>query len=137
MALEEIVSGVYGIGMGYVNAFFIVGEDGLTLVDSGLAKKKDTILGAVAGADRQPPDLKHILITHHHIDHIGSLAALKEATGAKCYVHIPHPDAVHARDDLLHGHAYPPCWRRSILGSLMKAAARYQAACGLSTTVDS
>jgi len=85
--VEEIVSGVYGIGMGYVNAFFIVGEDGLTLVDSGLAKKKDTILGAVAGAGRQPPDLGHILITHHHIDHIGSLAALKEATGAKCYVH--------------------------------------------------
>ena len=87
MALEEIVPGVYGIGMGYVNAFFIVGEDGLTLVDSGLAKKKDTILGAVAGAGRQPADLRHILITHHHIDHIGSLAALKEATGAKCYVH--------------------------------------------------
>ncbi len=87
MAVEEIVSGVYGIGMGYVNAFFIVGEDGLTLVDSGLAKKKDTILSAVAGAGRQPADLRHILITHHHIDHIGSLAALKEATGAKCYVH--------------------------------------------------
>ncbi|MCH8921449.1 MAG: MBL fold metallo-hydrolase [Chloroflexi bacterium] len=87
MALEEIVSGVYGIGMGYVNAFLIVGEDGLTLVDSGLAKKKDSILSAVAGAGRQPADLRHILITHHHIDHIGSLAALKEATGAKCYVH--------------------------------------------------
>lgn len=87
MALEEIVSGVYGIGMGYVNAFFIVGEDGLTLVDSGLAKKKDTILSAVAGAGRQPQELGHILITHHHVDHIGSLAALKEATGAKCYVH--------------------------------------------------
>ena len=87
MAVEEIVSGVYGIGMGYVNAFLIVGEDGLTLVDSGLAKKKNTILSAVAGADRQPADLRHILITHHHIDHIGSLAALKDATGAKCYVH--------------------------------------------------
>ncbi len=87
MALEEIVSGVYGIGMGYVNAFFIVGEDGLTLVDSGLAKKKNIILGAVAGAGRQPADLRHILITHHHIDHIGSLADLKEASGARCYVH--------------------------------------------------
>ena len=87
MAVEEIVSGVYGIGMGYVNAFFIVGEDGLTLVDSGLAKKKDIILGAVAGAGKQPADLRHILITHHHIDHIGSLADLKEATGASCYVH--------------------------------------------------
>ncbi|MCH7836112.1 MAG: MBL fold metallo-hydrolase [Chloroflexi bacterium] len=89
MAAEEIVSGVYGIGMamGYVNAFLIVDEGGLALVDSGLAKRKDTILSAVAGAGKQPADLKHILITHHHIDHIGSLADLKEATAASCYAH--------------------------------------------------
>ncbi len=87
MAAEEIVSGVYGISMTYVNAFLVVGEDGLVLVDSGLAKRKDTILGVVARAGRQPADLTHILITHHHVDHIGSLADLKEATGAKCYVH--------------------------------------------------
>ena len=87
MAVEEIVSGVYGIGLGYVNAFLVVDEGGLALVDSGLAKRKDTILGAVASAGKQPADLKHILITHHHIDHIGSLADLKEATAASCYVH--------------------------------------------------
>jgi glyoxylase-like metal-dependent hydrolase (beta-lactamase superfamily II) len=89
MAAEEIVSGVYGISiaMGYVNAFLIVGEDGLTLVDSGLPKRKDTILEVVAGVSRQPADLKHILITHHHPDHVGSLADLKEATAASCYVH--------------------------------------------------
>jgi len=87
MAMEEIVSGVYGIGMGYVNAFLIAGDDGLTLVDSGLPRKKDRILSAVAGTGRQPADLKHILITHHHIDHMGSLGDLMEATGAKSYVH--------------------------------------------------
>jgi glyoxylase-like metal-dependent hydrolase (beta-lactamase superfamily II) len=84
---KEVLPGVYQIGMGYVNAFLIAGDDGLALVDSGLAGKKDTILSAVAGAGRQPADLKHILITHHHVDHMGSLAAVKEATGAKCYVH--------------------------------------------------
>jgi glyoxylase-like metal-dependent hydrolase (beta-lactamase superfamily II) len=87
MAAEEIVSGVYGIGMGYVNAFLIVDEDGLALVDSGLPKRKDTILRVVAEADSQPEDLKHILITHHHVDHMGSLADLKEAYDAKSYVH--------------------------------------------------
>ena len=87
MAVEEIVSRVYGIGMGYVNAFLIAGDDGLTLVDSGLPRKKDRILRAVAGLGRQPADLKQILITHHHIDHMGSLGDLKEATGAKSYVH--------------------------------------------------
>src|SRR3990172_1495552 len=87
MAVEEIVPGVHAIGLGYVNAFFSAGDDGLTLVDSGLPGKKDPILSAVAAVGRQPADLKHILITHHHIDHIGSLGDLMEATGAKSYVH--------------------------------------------------
>ena len=87
MAAEEIVPGVHAIGMGYVNAFLIAGDDGLTLVDSGLPGKKDPILSAVARVGRQTADLMHILITHHHIDHIGSLGDLMEATGAKSYVH--------------------------------------------------
>jgi glyoxylase-like metal-dependent hydrolase (beta-lactamase superfamily II) len=87
MAAEEIVSGVYGIAMAYVNAFLIADEDGLVLVDSGLPKRKDTILGTLAGIARQPADLKHILITHYHVDHVGSLADLKEASDAKSYVH--------------------------------------------------
>ncbi len=87
MAAEEIVSGVYGIAMAFSNAFLVVDDDGLTLVDSGLPKRKDTILGVVAGTSRQPADLKHILITHCHVDHMGSLAALKEACDAKSYVH--------------------------------------------------
>jgi glyoxylase-like metal-dependent hydrolase (beta-lactamase superfamily II) len=84
---KEVLPGVYQIGMGYVNAFLITGDDGLTLVDSGLPGKKDPILSAVARVGRQPADLKHILITHHHIDHMGSLGDLMEATGAKSYVH--------------------------------------------------
>lgn len=87
MAADEIVSGVYGIGMGYVNAFLIVADDGLALVDSGLPKKKDTLLGAVAAVSKQPADLKHVLVTHHHIDHMGSLGDIKDACDAKSYVH--------------------------------------------------
>jgi glyoxylase-like metal-dependent hydrolase (beta-lactamase superfamily II) len=87
MAAEEIVSGVYGIAMAFVNAFLIADEEGLVLVDSGLPKRRDTILGTVAGIARQPADLKHILLTHHHVDHMGSLADLKDASDAKSYVH--------------------------------------------------
>ncbi|MEM7113151.1 MAG: MBL fold metallo-hydrolase [Chloroflexota bacterium] len=36
-------------------------------------------------------DVSHILLTHSHFDHVGGLAALKEATGAPIYI---HPDAV-------------------------------------------
>jgi len=72
---------------GYVNAYLISDDDGLTLVDSGVTGQARTILKGIAEAGRGPSDLGHILITHHHSDHTGSLGALVEATGAKAYVH--------------------------------------------------
>jgi len=113
MAAEEIVSGVYGIAMAYVNAFLIAGEDGLALVDSGLPKRKDTILGTVAGIARQPADLKHILITHYHVDHVGSLADLKEASDAKSYVHPADSPVVRGDEP------QPGPNRSSLLGKLV------------------
>lgn len=86
MAAEEIVPGVYGIAMSYVNAFLIA-EGELTLIDSGLPRRHSAILGALSQMGRQPSDLKHIGVTHHHVDHTGSLAALASATGARIYVH--------------------------------------------------
>jgi glyoxylase-like metal-dependent hydrolase (beta-lactamase superfamily II) len=86
MGIEEVLPGVYQIGMLYVNAFLIV-QDEVTLIDSGLPNRKETILKALTLAEKKPDNLKHIAITHHHVDHTGSLAALVEATGAKAYIH--------------------------------------------------
>ena len=83
----EVLPGVYQISLGYVNAFFVAEEDGVTLIDSGLPNKKQAILKALSGAGKKPEDLKRIVITHHHVDHTGSLAALVEATGAQVYIH--------------------------------------------------
>ena len=87
MALEEIFPFVYGLRMGYVNAFLLAEEDGITLIDSGLPKRQEKILGELTGLGRQPHEVKHIAITHHHVDHTGSLAALVKATGAQVHVH--------------------------------------------------
>ena len=86
---EEVLPGVYAIKirMGYVNAFLLRGEDGLTLIDSGLPGQVRTLLSAVERIGRKPADLRHIAVTHHHVDHTGSLANLVQATQAKVYVH--------------------------------------------------
>jgi len=86
MATEEIVPTVYQIGMGYVSAYLIV-QDEVTIIDCGLPKRRETFLNAINKAGRKPADLKHIAITHHHVDHTGSLAALVAATGATAYIH--------------------------------------------------
>ena len=85
---EEVLPGVYAVKIrgGYVNAYFIL-HDEVVLVDSGLPRQADTILRAVRAAGRQPDDLRHVLITHHHVDHAGSLAALVQISGAAVYVH--------------------------------------------------
>ena len=86
MAIEKLLPSVYRIGMGYVSAYLVAADD-VTIIDSGLPKHRDTIFGAVREAGRKPEDVKHIALTHHHVDHTGSLAALIAGTGATAYIH--------------------------------------------------
>jgi len=72
--------------MGYVSAYLIA-QDDVTVIDTGLPKHRETILKAASQAGRKPDDVKHIVLTHHHADHTGSLAELMAASSAKAYVH--------------------------------------------------
>jgi glyoxylase-like metal-dependent hydrolase (beta-lactamase superfamily II) len=86
MGIEKLLPNVYRIGMGYVSAYLIAADD-VTVIDTGLPKHRDTIFSAAAEAGRKPEDVKHIALTHHHVDHTGSLAALVSATSATTYIH--------------------------------------------------
>jgi glyoxylase-like metal-dependent hydrolase (beta-lactamase superfamily II) len=63
---------------GFVNCYLIREADGLTLVDTGLAGSEADILGAVA---RLGASLRRIVLTHAHVDHVGSVDALIEKLG--------------------------------------------------------
>ncbi len=84
--MQQVVPGVRaftGLLMGRVYA--IEDADGLTLVDAGLAAKK--VLKQLRADGCQPSDVKRILITHAHPDHVGGLSALQAATGARVIAH--------------------------------------------------
>src|SRR5260370_14718819 len=87
MPLKPMAPGVYMIALGYVNAFLLEGDDGLVLIDTGVPGSAGKILAAAAELGKQPSDIRHILVTHCHADHSGSLAALKQATAAPAYMH--------------------------------------------------
>jgi len=62
--------------LGLVNAFLVVEDDGLTLVDTAVARSAKAILAA---AERAGAPIVRIALTHAHGDHIGSLDALAAA----------------------------------------------------------
>ncbi len=85
--MAPLAPGLHALPLGFVNAYLLETDEGLVLVDTGFPKSETKILAAIAALGRAPRDLKHIIATHAHIDHIGSLAALKAATGAQTWMH--------------------------------------------------
>src|SRR5919204_1820532 len=59
---------------GFVNAFLVREEDGLTLVDTMLPRSEKRILQA---AQSLGAPIVRIALTHAHQDHVGSVDALK------------------------------------------------------------
>lgn len=80
--MERVSHGVYQATKGYVNAYLIDGDEGVTLVDSGLPNKEGHVFATLGSIGRSVDDLKVIVITHGHADHFGSAAAIKAESGA-------------------------------------------------------
>ena len=99
--MREVVDGVIEIPIGYVNAFAVVVDDGVVLVDTGLPRRADKIERAIQDAQRRIGEVHTILLTHWHPDHVGNVAELRRRTAARIVAHAidapvisgtkPHP----------------------------------------------
>lgn len=87
MTLKQIFPRVYEHKLGPVNVWFIVDDDGVTLVDTCYVNKEQQVLAPLSELGKTPADVKRILLTHCHPDHAGSLAAIKKITGAPAMMH--------------------------------------------------
>ena len=86
--MKLIVPGVYtftGLLLGCIYA--LESTDGLTLIDAGIGLTAGKVLAQLQASGRQVSDVKRILVTHAHPDHVGGLAKLQMATGAQVVAH--------------------------------------------------
>ena len=81
----QIIPNVYLVKGSVSNCYLLLDSDGLTLIDTGLARDRQKILDYIGTLGRRSKDLKRIIITHADGDHVGSLAALETACGAHTY----------------------------------------------------
>lgn len=80
------VGGLWGSGILGANVYLIVDYD-VTLVDTGFKGRLRSIVDSVHSLGYPLSDVKRIIITHHHSDHTGNLARLKELTNAVVIAH--------------------------------------------------
>ena len=92
----EFIHGVHQLDLGAVNAYLIVEDEGITLIDAGLPAHAAKILEYINRMDRKPQDLKRILITHADMDHVGGVKKLVEASGAEVYASQIEAEAMRA-----------------------------------------
>lgn len=82
----KIVDGIYQVDGVNCNVYLVEDQEKLVLIDTGLFRNDKRILKYIESLGRKPEDVSIIIITHHHIDHTGSLKKIKDATGAKVAV---------------------------------------------------
>ena len=70
------------------NSFlYISDKNEISIIDSGMPGNANKILSQISELDISFDNIKHIILTHADIDHMGSVADLKNATGALVAIH--------------------------------------------------
>ena len=116
---EEIISGVYLIGGPGITsaddaAIYLIDFTGtLVLIDAGAGKNSSQIVCNIEMLGLNPANLSHLILTHCHIDHIGSAPFFNERYGTKILIHELDAKAVENGDSLKtaanwYGTTFPP-----------------------------
>ncbi len=79
-----------------VNVYALVGDDGWTMIDTsmGTPETREALWAGLDEAGLRLEELRTIVLTHHHPDHVGLSGELQERTNATVYMHTIDAAAV-------------------------------------------
>ena len=83
----QLTPRLWQLKLNLVNCYLLETEDGLLLIDTGYPNSADTLFSAIRQSGHDPAHIRHLLLTHCHIDHGGSAAEVRRRTGARTYAH--------------------------------------------------
>jgi glyoxylase-like metal-dependent hydrolase (beta-lactamase superfamily II) len=96
--MDTVISGVYEVP-GYSRSYIIDGDQGVTLIDTGLPNRHRAIVETLAAIGRSMGDVRAIAITHSHADHFGGAAALKRQTNAPLFASAVDAPAIRGDEE--------------------------------------
>jgi metallo-beta-lactamase class B len=79
----RIIGNIWYVGASGVTSFLITTSNGHILLDSGFSETVPMIKRNIEQLGFKPTDIKTLICSHAHYDHVGGMAELKELTGAR------------------------------------------------------
>ena len=93
----EIAPGIRRIGASKVNVYLIEESGGITIVDAGLPGYWGDLQAELTAMGRTIEDVRAVLLTHAHDDHIGFAERIRSERGTP--IHLHEADAALARGE--------------------------------------
>lgn len=85
--VTAVTDRVHFVETDLVNWTIVAGEDGVVLIDAGFPGSRDDVLWSLSWLGFGPADVRAILLTHAHIDHLGTAIWFAKAHGTPVYCH--------------------------------------------------
>ena len=95
----NIFGNVYYVGYSWVCVHLIDTGEGLLLIDAGNCGATAMLIKAIYDLGFKPDDVKWIILSHGHVDHIGAANFFKNMFGTKLYMGKPDADMFKERPE--------------------------------------
>jgi glyoxylase-like metal-dependent hydrolase (beta-lactamase superfamily II) len=127
MRPAEVADGVFRLGTKWVNFYLLVDQSEATLIDAGYPRYWTQVTGALGALGLPKDAVSAVVVSHHHVDHVGSAEQCRREAGATVYVH--ESDAGIVRGDR-RSHVPPGFYRQSWRPTMARYLAHTLAAGG-------
>lgn len=86
---RRIHGNTWYVGTCGITAVLVTGPEGHVLIDGTTAEAGTQVVNNIRALGFKPEDVRYILFSHEHHDHIGGLAEVQRATGAPVLARAP------------------------------------------------
>jgi glyoxylase-like metal-dependent hydrolase (beta-lactamase superfamily II) len=88
MLQRDVAPGIHRVEDAKANWYIIEDDDGITIVDAGLPKSWDSLQDALRELRRPATDIRVVLLTHAHFDHVGFASRAQAQLGVPVLCHV-------------------------------------------------
>jgi len=89
---RNVAPGIHRLSHAYVNCYFVEDASGVTIVDAALPATWMHVRRVLTAIGRTPHEVRALVLTHAHFDHLGFARRIRDEWGVPVYAHLADHD---------------------------------------------